>query len=117
MNSMLVKKETALDMSGLLDTGPAEKHGRVVLGPEGQLVFQNRPDKRIIFFGAAGTGRNELIANETYEGIERITDVLRIQGYNMFRVISLPLMSGSDLEPVYMEKFDYFVKCLKDRGI
>lgn len=116
-----VEKGSALDFSdlGLLDA-PAGKHGRVI-AKDGHFSFENSPAKTQRFYGT-----------NIYFGIcfpekaqaEKLADMVASCGYNSVRFHHFDAYlaakgdpSQTSLDKEKMDKFHYFFKCLKDKGI
>jgi len=113
------KKDTLLDLSFLLDA-PAGKHGFLKV-QNGHFVFEDGTPAR--FFGTNIHSNRGLYP--THEQAERVADTLSRMGVNIIR---FHLTEGVTIDPngkttdklvpeKQLEKFDYFVKCLKDKGI
>lgn len=139
----LVKKGTALDFSEL--TGrrvPAGTYGRVIVNAAGKLAFEKRPDQPVRFIGMNFVpGFWRLNGHQwTKADMERFTDGLAAQGYNLIRIHYLcryligykihsrPHRTIADaglpqtaeempFDPGNLDRFDYLLKCFKDRGI
>jgi hypothetical protein len=114
---------SALDMSRLVEA-PAGKHGRVVIGAEGHLVFEKRPDLRVRFFGCSISPEPLLGRScKSKDDIRRWCASVRRQGYNLVRPHFLDHYltgaSATDLafDPEAVDRFDYLVACLKENGI
>ncbi len=130
MSSIQVRKGSALDLERFVEEGPSGKFGRVVVGDGGHLVFENRPDKRLLFLGHAVGGEHIFTTKlNTGEGladkksIELYADNIRRQGYNIFRphfldhALASDAKSDLDFNLEALDKFDYLVYCLKQRGV
>lgn len=128
-----VKAGSALDLSALVEAGPAGKHGRVVAGKNGSVAFADAPDRAIRFFGynsivthyfgsAPGSleGKTD---EETKANIRLYVQLIKRQGYNILRTLCLDtyLMGGSEMDgefgPGRLDKYDYLFYCLKEAGI
>lgn len=114
---------SALDMSRSIEA-PAGKHGRVVLGESGRLVFEKKPDQRAVFFGCSIAPHDVLgrwCTNK--DAIRQWAESVRRQGYNLVRPHFLDHYltgaSKTDLEfdPEALDRFDFMVACLKENGI
>ncbi len=123
MSRTEVAAGTPLDMSRLVET-PAGKYGRVVIGREGHLAFEKRPDLRIRFFGCSISPESLLGRTcKSKEDIRRWCDCVRRQGYNLVRPHFLDHYltgaSATDLafDPEAVDRFDFLVACLKENGI
>lgn len=128
-----VKAGSALDLSALVEAGPAGKHGRVILGKNGGVAFADAPEKEIRFFGYNsivthyfGTSPGSLEGKsdeETKANIRLYVQLIKRQGYNILRTLCLDtyLMLGSDNDgefgPGRLDCYDYLFSCLKEAGI
>lgn len=115
----MIRKNSILDFSGQLHA-PAGKYGRLAVSPEGHFTFSGAPERRVRFIGTNFCGYacfpSHRQADEMAETIARL-------GYNSVRIHhhdahmvkkgSFPL----ELDPVSMDKLDYFFAALKKRGI
>lgn len=112
----------AVSLSFLLDA-PAGKHGFVRVGSSGNLEFDDGTPAR--FWGTNIHSVSTLFP--THEQAETAADALARMGCNLVR-FHLPENTnflvrrdaqGKRIAPTdeQWEPFDYFVKCLKDRGI
>ncbi|MDZ4198637.1 MAG: hypothetical protein U1E27_05035, partial [Kiritimatiellia bacterium] len=122
-----------MDFSSLVEAGPAGQWGRVKVLPGGDLAFENKPEKKVHFFGfqllvnhlfeARGSGLAADTEEETRARIRDWVKAVRRQGYNMVRLqaVDLYLMGRTtkDLEfnPVHWDRFEYLVHRLKEEGI
>ena len=113
---------SALDLSFLVELGPAGRHGRVVIRSDGHFVFEKRMDQP----------RRFLCASQPY-GIEggfpdhasadHYAYQLRLHGYNLarFTFVDTVLMTGRtgdfDFDPIQLDRFYYFLAALKRHGI
>jgi hypothetical protein len=121
--STYVVPGSALDLSRFIEA-PAGKYGRVMLNDTGRLVFEKRPDRRVIFFGCS-IAPHEVLGQwcTTKEAIRQWAEAVRRQGYNLVRPHFLDHYltgtSTTDLEfdPEALDRFDYLVACLKENGI
>jgi hypothetical protein len=113
---------SALDFSRLVAEGPAGKYGRVIARTEGGFAFEQRPQQRVYFLGCSISPGSEL-KDKSKEELEAYAENIRRQGYNIVRPHFLDgaLTDGAkeDLEfnIEFLDRFDYFVSCLKRRGI
>jgi len=115
--------KTITDMSGYLDA-PAGKYGFLKTTPDGHFRFENGNDN-IRFVGVV----NVSLANfPTKEESRIIAARMAKFGINMCRIHLMDLEGGDGLfansaqntiilSPDRLDKMDYFIKCLKDRGI
>jgi hypothetical protein len=115
---------SALDLSGIMPMGEVGSQGRVIINSQGHFAFENTPDKNIRFLTCTLSPHpNSDVDFETHESIERLVDGIWRTGYNMVRIHFLErfLMKGMGREGEFSEttldRFDYFIHCLKRRGI
>ncbi len=117
----LVEKGSVLDFSalGLLDA-PAGKYGRVI-AKDGHFSFEKAPAKIQRFYG---TNIYFGICFPEKEQAEKIADMVASCGYNSVRfhhfdeyLASKDDHSRTTLDKDKMDKFHYFFKCLKERGV
>lgn len=119
LQNVKTSKKALLDLSFLLDA-PAGKHG-FLMTRNGHFFFEDGTPAR--FFGTNIHSNRGLYP--THEQAERAADTLSRLGVNIIR---FHLTEGVTIDPDYktsdklvsekqLEKFDYFVKCLKDKGI
>jgi hypothetical protein len=115
--------KTVTDMSAYLDA-PAGKHGFLQVTPDGHFKFENKPGNER-FVGVV----NVAVANfPTKEQAKIIAARMAKFGINLVRIHLM------DVEGVYglfqnssqntlqisadrLDKMDYFIKCMKDKGI
>lgn len=101
---------------------PAGKYGRVIVAKNGHLAFEKMPEKSIRLFGV------NLCFNACapdHRTAERLADELCKTGYNSVRLHHIDngallkdgLNVSTELDPVKMERFDYFLAQLKKRGL
>ena len=113
---------SALDFSRLVEEGPAGKHGRVIIRAGGGFAFEKRPQQRVYFFGCSISPSREL-KDKSKEEIDAYAERIRRQGYNIVRphFLDSALTDGAreDMEfnAEFLDRFEYFVSCLKRRGI
>jgi hypothetical protein len=125
-SNIYIQEKSVLDLSAMNDA-PAGKYGRVIARPDGQLVFEKRPDKPLRFLGfnwLYGTG---LVTADTEEEVRRrikaFAELTRRQGYNIIRLHCIDTVMMIDAEkdgvipPKALDQFDYMVKCFKDAGV
>ena len=139
----LVKKGTALDFSELNGKkSPAGTFGRVIANSQGRLAFENKPEEAVRFMGMnfAPSYWRLRVHTWTKDDIERFADACDAQGYNMIRVhylcryllgyrihdkphrtiaeAGLP-QRGEEINfhAGNLDRFDYLMKCFKERGI
>ncbi len=137
-SDVLVKAGSALDLSAVtvvpLVNGPSagsKRLPRLVIGSSGKLVARGRPEnpvrlKGFIFhvvndeamsvdgfgwFGAGATWK---------EDVDRYVRLCRIQGYNLFRIFDIDLMSPHEslnIDPELLDKVDYLISQMGQQGI
>lgn len=117
-----IQQESALDFSSLVEAGPAGKHGSVVSGSEGHLVFSALPDKPQRFMCASSPyGVEEGFPD--HETADKYAKQLKMHGYNLarFHFIENVLMDGKnkdfDFDPEQLDRLYYFMSALKREGI
>lgn len=108
-----------LDFSSHLDA-PAGKYGRTIIR-NGKLVFADRPDVPVRFYGTNLVSSAPLLSKAW---AERLADRLAAFGYNAVRLHhhdnNLVLHqngSSTELNPKTIDQIDYLIYCLKKRGI
>jgi hypothetical protein len=112
-----VKKGSALDFSGRLDA-PAGKYGPVIVR-NGRFEFRDRAGEPVRFYGT------NLCAQAVYpdrQWAEKIADRIAMAGFNAVRLhhhdaFMVNHKKSTELNPEAMDKLDYFMACLKKRGI
>jgi len=139
---LTINKGTALDFSGIVDTGaPAGIYGRVIINNKGKLALASKPEKSIRLFGF-NTWQCDHLNYWSKQDIEQFAADMATQGYNHIRIqgVGNILMGGEkrwglwgvkmnrsietallDDELPFIEssfdKFDYLLSCLKKNGI
>lgn len=108
---------SAMDFSWRLDA-PAGKYGPMVIR-NGHFEFRDRPGKRLKFFG---TNVCSSAPYTSHEWCERVADRFAAYGFNIIRIHHhdggmVDRRNTTELNPVAMEQLDYFIWCLKKRGI
>ncbi len=129
MSEVRIIPGSALDLSAGIEPGPAGKHGRVIAGPTGNLVFSNQPGVPIRFsgFDMVTTHVMHSLKGETDEAtkanIREFVTLVKRQGYNVIRALCLDtyLMSGSEedgvVNPVLLDRIDYLFATMKQEGV
>lgn len=110
---------SALDFSGTLDA-PAGKYGPVEVR-NGKFVFRDRPAESVRFYGT-NLGGNALYLDKTQA--EKLADRIAAAGYNALRIHNHDNLlvrhengSSTVLDPERLDRLEYFIACLKKRGI
>ncbi len=126
-----VRPGSALDRTLFLThPGPCGEYGRVIVNGEGRLAFAKEPEKPVnflascdgfeVFRGRGGVSGPQL---DTKEKIAAYAAELRRNGYNMVRdhfldtVLVFDSKKDKELDPVWLDRFDYYVYCLKQNGV
>lgn len=111
---------SALDRSAL--TRKTAVTERVIANSAGQLALEGSPDVPVRFLTVADSYETfQMFRSKKH--IEEYARQLRLQGYNMARLHYLDsiLMSGAkkalEFNPKNLDKFDYYVYCMKKNGI
>lgn len=111
---------SALDRSAL--TPKTEVTERVIVNTKGQLALEGSPGIPIRFLTVADSYETfSMFKSKAH--IEEYARQLRLQGYNMARLHYLDsiLMSRAkkalEFNPAVLDKFDYYVYCMKKNGI
>ena len=111
---------SALDRSALTKERNVTK--RVIINARGQLALEGSPDVPVRFLTVADSYETFQMFR-TKKHIEEYARQLRLQGYNMARLHYLDsiLMGRAkkalEFDPVNLDKFDYYVFCMKKNGI
>jgi len=133
-----VKAGSALDLSEesavpLVD-GPSagsKRLPRLVIGPRGKLVAKGQPDNPVRLKGfIVHVVNDEAMSVDGFswfgegpawkENIDRYVRLCRIQGYNLFRIFDIDLMSphkSLDISPELLDKVDYLISQMGQQGI
>ncbi|MBI4979496.1 MAG: hypothetical protein HZC28_18610 [Spirochaetes bacterium] len=133
MSSVVIEPKSALDFSGLVEDGPAGKHGRVIVNAHGQMAFSDTPDAPVRFF-AFNTFANHIFGYpetklassdeaQVKSNCERYAALVRRQGYNMIRFQGVDILispgNNNDFEinQVNLDRLCYLIHCLKREGV
>ncbi len=133
MSPVFVKENSALDLSYLVEPGPAGKYGRALIDPDGNFAFEKRPAKPVRFF-AFNAFANHLMSrpdsllmegsNDNIKQLIRDFAVkVRRQGYNMVRLQGIDILlmgyesSYAKFDPKNLDALQYLLFCLKQEGI
>ncbi|MBQ8755841.1 MAG: hypothetical protein IJZ19_12485 [Lentisphaeria bacterium] len=108
---------SVLDFSGLLDA-PAGKYGPVVIR-NGRFEFRDRPGVQARFYGT------NICSQAVYpdrKWAEKLADRIAKLGFNAVRFhhhdnFMIKRSKSTELDPAAMDRMDYFMACLKKRGI
>lgn len=118
-NPAEIEKGSPMDFSWLLDA-PAGKHGRIVVR-NGHFEFENQPGKPLRFYGV---NLSETSNFPEKKNAAKVADAIARSGYNCVRIHHhdnhLAAVSPEDrteLNPEMIDRLDYLVKELKERGI
>jgi hypothetical protein len=120
---LMVAPGSVLDFSALVAAGPAGRYGRIVAGPNGQLVFASQPDKPQRFLCASQPLGPPASGLPSHEAIDTYAHQLRLHGYNLARFHRLEslLMRGATqdfgFDPVQLDRLYYLMAALKREGI
>jgi hypothetical protein len=136
-----VKTGSALDLSAVtavpLVKGPSagskqlKRLPRLVIGPRGKLVAQSRPETPVKLKGFIfHVVDDEAMSVNTFswfgegpnwkEGVDRFIRSSRNQGYNLFRIFDIDLMSPDkslDISPELLDKVDYLISQMGQQGV
>jgi hypothetical protein len=115
--------KTVTDMSAYLDA-PAGKHGFLQVTPDGHFRFENKTETER-FVGVVNvaianfptkTEANIIAARMAKFGINLVRiHLMDVEGnYGLFQNSA---QNTLQISPDRLDKMDYFIKCLKDRGI
>ncbi len=137
-SDVLVKAGSALDLSAMtavpLVDGPSagsQRLPRLVIGSRGKLVAQGQPETPVRLKGFIfHVVDDEAMSVNTFswfgegpnwkEGVDRFIRTSRNQGYNLFRVFDIDLMSphkSLDISPELLDKVDYLVAQMGQQGV
>jgi polygalacturonase len=114
-----IVKGSALDFSSRLET-PAGKFGEVVIR-DGHFVFANAPEKELRLYGAVVSHSLPYLDKAQ---CERLADYLAATGYSGIRLHNYTFAKGvlkepgsTEFTPEARDQLDYFLSCLKQRGL
>jgi hypothetical protein len=129
LSDVQVKKGSALDLSPLSESGPAGRHGRLIVSKGGHLAFADSPDVPRRFFGFNGLyiTMKALEAQADQRpmgrGIETLAELVKRQGYDIVRPLVTDgyLMQGAAVDgvfnPVKLDNIDRLIAELKKNGV
>ncbi|MDB6003807.1 MAG: hypothetical protein JWR15_794, partial [Prosthecobacter sp.] len=114
-----IAKGSVLDFSSDLDA-PAGKHGEAVLR-DGHFVFKDAADKPLRLYGVV---ISHTLPYQDKAGCERVADYLAASGYNWVRLHTYTFgkevmkeVGSTEFRPEALDQLEYFLSCLKQRGI
>jgi len=137
---------TALDLSAIVPRYDIGANGRIVSDSQGQLVFQNEPERplRLRGFNCTYGGKYDGFQNASKEELEELAEQFRLMGLNLVRLhffdaklVGLNGLKWLDYKDTFaedampqtkeeidaivdrdfMDRFHWFIKCLRDRGV
>lgn len=117
LRDTVIRPGSALDIGQFLSYEPVGTYGRVIVNSSGNLAFEKKADN-INFFCCSISS-----IPATKEKINIFADTIRRQGYNIVRFHFLDdwLMGEAkanfEFNETKLDLFEYFVACLKERGI
>ena len=114
-----IAKGSVLDFSTDLDA-PAGKHGEAVI-KGGHFVFKDGPGKALKLYGVV---ISHTLPFQDKAGCERTADYLAASGYNWVRLHNynfgkevMKETGSTEFRPGALDQLEYFLACLKQRGI
>lgn len=127
MSNIQIKKGSALDLSGLLEEGPAGKHGRLIASKSGTLAFEDSPDVPRRFRGYNSfwpiKKMGDVPKEQLREQIAKHAELVRRGGYDLVRPLYSDgyIMGNSKSDAQYdadrLDNIDWLVASLKANGI
>lgn len=145
LDSIQVKPGTALDFSLLFPKHDIDKLGRVVVNRDGKLAFAAAPKQPVRFRGfnmVVNNGWRTRFNSMNREELEELAEYIRLRGMNVIRVHYLDAFlcrhhadphqrpkrafnadqlpatpEELPIDRAMLDRYDWFVKCLRDRGI
>ena len=133
MSDVQVKKGSALDLSPSFESGPAGKHGRLIVSKSGHLAFADSPDTPRRLLGFNGLFITMQLLEKQAQGnpdpdfmkrsIEKLAELTKRQGYDIIRPLVTDgyLMQGSstdgEFNPVKLDNIDRLIAEMKKNGI
>jgi len=117
-----IEPGSALDFSQIVPWHtPAGKFGRVVAGAGGKMVFADRPNDPVRFYGCNFCFTAQYLSHEQ---ADRLAERLQRLGYNAVRfhhyestLVDRSAGNTTTLGPEARDQLDYFFAALKQRGI
>lgn len=131
MSSIVVRENSALDLSSFLSDAPAGKYGRAIVGTGGFLAFENQPDRPIRLTGYGDSlamwiipkVRNKVPEAEWKKEARLFAKAMRLQGYNLIRILSFEKnlcyqsTKPMSINPKILDMYDYILAELKKEGV
>lgn len=133
MSNVQIKEGSALDLTSLIEPGPAGKHGRLVVSSNGRLAFEDSPDIPRRFNGFNGlwttykdAWQKALASTEKeliYQHIDKLAELIARQGYDIVRPLALEAYimkdatTDGEFNPQRLDHIDRFIAALKKNGI
>ena len=137
---------TALDLSAIHPRHNIDANGRVIADAEGRLVFENAPESpvRLRGFNCTYGGSWDMFQKASKDEIAALAEQIRLMGFNLIRLHFFDAkfvgLSGRNwwqyrdtladdampqtkeeidaiVDRDFMDRFHWFVKCLRDRGV
>ena len=133
---------SALDLSRQFRQFDIDREGRLILNERGELVAENNPKQsvRLRGFNFLIHAWNRNFYKMSHEEIEAFAEEIRLRGMNVVRFhyldsslcghagfpkkskkIEEVVFAGSEddlpIDSHFLDRYDFFVKCLRDRGI
>lgn len=113
-------KGSALDFSFLQDA-PAGKYGFIQAAPNGELIYENAPDKTIRLYGPNLCFSANFLDKPT---VDKLAETFVRLGYNMVRIhhhdsamLDPKAADSLTLDPDKLDKLDYLFHRMKESGI
>ena len=128
MSDVQIKMGSALDLSSISESGPAGKHGRIIVSKNGGLAFEDSPDvpRRFLGFGVFYIYfklMDKMDTDAAREYLLSLAGLIRRQGYNIVRPMAMEsyLMKGAaadcEFNPERLDTIDRFAAELKAQGV
>ncbi len=132
MSDVQVKTGSALDLSAISESGPAGKHGRLIISKNAKLAFEDSPDVTRRFYGWNGmwiTSKyfwkpdpNDKDKKILGQKIATFAQLVKRQGYDFVRPLGLEAyMSSSakdcEFDLVKIDNVDRLIAELKANGV
>ncbi len=128
MADIQVKPGTALDLSGIVEAGPAGRHGRLGVGSTGQLVFADSPDVPRRFRGSNSFWTLKKLdggrpSEQVRQRMTKFSELFHRGGYDLIRLLPMDayLMDGAKVDAEYnpekLDQVDWLLAQLKENGV